>query len=639
MRLPLPKSTVEHYSECVLGDSESAVGIADEMADDAVFVDNQANPTCRVKDERWIVPGQSKKWIWTAERPESDELYTQAKLLMCHLLFHPDRPTLEVSTLCTYHYGLRAIARSCHRLGLKNVGNLFSDDRAAARIVDDILDNPGNNAFLHAAPSLFNAFHRFGEPVLGFRTIHGDTYARLSGELRRLNKRSFQHPVIPWRIYKKLLVSISDRIDENLLWLDDPAWACAIDFHVSENGPEVRKHPSITVKYLKREFPEFHQRIPTMQKLIGSLGCMQELARIGIIAFTGCRSGEVSDLFCGEPDNVDENTYLLHGASKKAKIGKAYWVTNEVGFKAMQLALKVRETVIHGLTLETDNSTIPLLPSLNQFPNNVTASRTYGASRSKHTKKGRNKMNAILVRNGCPLPNIRQEDYNFLCDLSKDCRVDLSKFTIGTEFPFTAHQLRRSLAYFLVRAGRVELGALKRQLKHLSCAMTTYYTSGVVSTEIEPDMSMPDSLAKEKLLEIDERLRCHLTNFAELAGAMGSSIRRNIEFVDSDKRDSVIEATRERMLRRANQGEIAYVETPLGACLSTDPCIPRARAEVSACLSCKNAILERPKVERTYNVLKASEHPFLATQAEHFSHYLVGPVVSPEDSKNSSSTD
>jgi hypothetical protein len=548
---------------------------------------------------------------------------------MFHVLYHPEFLELSLSTLQHYYYGIRALARSCERQGFHDVGTFFSDDRASKLILDDLLDHPGSVGFLHIGAGLFNAFHRFGESAVGFQTCRGKTYNRLRTLLRELNRNSYQHPVIPWAIYKNLLLSISQQIEEGLARLNNPAWVEIIRFHNTENTREFRKFPSLTVKFIKREFPEFSERIGSMQALLGELGALQELARLGIMAYTGCRVGEVSTLTHAEPKEVEDSTFLIFGKTTKSMVGDVYWVTNQNGADAVRLALKVREIVIRGLGLDSD-SDLPLLPSLVGFPNNVTSSKSRSFScNNNYKKRHQTNMNGVLERVWISVPTIGQDDYDFLCELSRDCRIDLAKFSVGSEFPFTGHQLRRSLAYFVMRAGGVEIGAMKRQFKQLFVAMARYYTSGVVSTEVEPNMAMTELVAKERLLEIDERLHRHLTNHVELSGAMGTSIKSNIETAVDSSRDEVIEGTRERMLKRVKQGEINYIETPLGACLSKDPCLTRARAEVSACLTCKNAVLELPKLEKTYRLLKISEHPFVAAQAEHFSHYLMGSKSRP----------
>ncbi len=632
MSLPISRATADQYSKVLLDQLAAEKKRLQGFDDCVVFVDATGAVTCRLSDDTWTVPGLSTHWRWSASGEDGCTLYPQAKHLMFHVLYHPEFLQLSLSTLGQYYYGLRVLARACDRVGLRTIGTFFADDRAAFRVVEDMKENQGFVVFLHIGPGLFNAFHRFGEGVVGFRTRRAGTYKRLRALLQDLNRRSYQHPVIPWRIYKCFLVEISGRVRSCLNRLDDPAWVSIIRFHVFENPRERRKFPSETVKYIKREHPKFAERINNFHKLLGELGMMQQVARIGLLAYTGCRRSETSAMRPMEPEQVDESTFLIHGFTTKSVRGRVYWVTNEHGANALRLAMNVRAVVSRGLDLDSAPA-LPLLPQLHNFPNNVMRSRR-GDIRGTE-RRDRTPMNDAIRRIGLAIPAIEDADYAFLSQLSRDSRIDLDKFAPGTAFPFSPHQLRRSLAYFVMRVGGIEIGALRRQFKHLLAGMTRYYTSGVVSAEPESAMTISDLLSKERLLEIDERLRRHLASYTDLRGPMGTSAKRDIESASEEGRQRIIESTRERMLKRVRQGEINYMETPLGACLSADPCIPRARAEVSACLRCKSAVLELPKVEKTYRLLRDSEHPFLAAQAEHFSHFLTGSDEAPYESEDS----
>lgn len=625
MSLHLSKDTEDIYTTQFLSRSQTLAFRGQLPGDSVVFVDQAGQPLCRIEDDEWPLPGNRGRWKWRANDAAVNRLNQQARHLLAHVLFHPDALELSLSTLGNYFNGLKALARACEHHGFQDLGAFFSDDRAGNMILDKVMTSPGRVAFLHIGPGLFNSYHRFGENVVGFRAVLGTTYERLRDELGRYNRRSFQHPVIPWGIYKRLLIDLSNRIDEKLSWLDDPAWRDVIRFH-SVEFPRIhnaRKMPSPSVKYIKANHPAFFRKVGSVQTLLHELGAMQELARLGIVVYTGCRRGEVSKMEAKAPEQVDEVTYLIYGRTTKSKNARVYWVTNSIGANALRLAMKVRSVIIDGLALDS-TADVPLMPQLGGFPNNVRRSKGNDLSYDKDGKEYRTQVNGVLDRVGIDVPRIGSDDYDFLCELSRDCRLDLEKYAVGSKFPFSIHQFRRSLAYFLVRVGGIEFGTIKRQFKQMLAAMARYYTSNVVSSEAELDMEMPQLLDKERMLEIDERMRRHFTNFTELRGAMGTSIRRNIEDANADRQKNVILTSRKRMRKRVEQGEVSYIETPLGACLSVEPCISRVRAEVSACLSCPNAILEQSKLEDVFAELQNAEHPFFAAQAEHFAQFLTG---------------
>src|SRR5690606_37768167 len=72
-------------------------------------------------------------------------------------------------------------------------------------------------------------------------------------------------------------------------------------------------------------------------------------------------------------------------------------------------------------------------------------------------------------------------------------------FKIGSIWRFTAHQFRRSLAYYVAQSAHVSLPSLKRQLKHISRQMTIYYCqSKVTYDEFNYDEHISQLISREK---------------------------------------------------------------------------------------------------------------------------------------------
>jgi hypothetical protein len=61
--------------------------------------------------------------------------------------------------------------------------------------------------------------------------------------------------------------------------------------------------------------------------------------------------------------------------------------------------------------------------------------------------------------------------------------------------------------------------------------------------------------------------------------------------------DFTIIENREKILKKFRNGEIAYSETPMGACLSNSYCEKRAIKAITACLSCDKAIIKPNKLD------------------------------------------
>jgi hypothetical protein len=65
------------------------------------------------------------------------------------------------------------------------------------------------------------------------------------------------------------------------------------------------------------------------------------------------------------------------------------------------------------------------------------------------------------------------------------------------------------------------------------------------------------------------------------------------------KNDEIhILASRENTLKRFKRGELAYADTPLGACLSREACDKKPMRAVSACISCDKAVIIEAKLEK-----------------------------------------
>ncbi|XAW89241.1 hypothetical protein ABDK09_20955 [Vibrio sp. CDRSL-10 TSBA] len=72
---------------------------------------------------------------------------------------------------------------------------------------------------------------------------------------------------------------------------------------------------------------------------------------------------------------------------------------------------------------------------------------------------------------------ITEEDLEVLraSDESRDFDQD-PRFSVGSPWPVTTHQFRRSLAFYAVNSGFVSLATVQKQFKHLSQEMSKYYS-------------------------------------------------------------------------------------------------------------------------------------------------------------------
>lgn len=94
-----------------------------------------------------------------------------------------------------------------------------------------------------------------------------------------------------------------------------------------------------------------------------------------------------------------------------------------------------------------------------------------------------------------------------------------NSFNIGDKWHLTPHQLRRSLAYYLVGMGLADYPQLKQQFSHYSIAMTMYYARNASSFR-----KMHDDIEKEKIRQqavLYSRLENKVIGGEKLCGGKG----------------------------------------------------------------------------------------------------------------------
>jgi hypothetical protein len=183
---------------------------------------------------------------------------------------------------------------------------------------------------------------------------------------------------------------------------------------------------------------------------------------------------------------------------------------------------------------------------------------------------------------------------------------DEPKYAIGQQWPFTRHQLRRSLALYAQRSGLVTLPTLKRQLQHITQEMSMYYARGSAfakgfidthkahfAKEWAEAQGLSEYLAyAEQVLFSDERLFGGHAAWTQSRAVQASPV-------------SVY--SREETVRMFGKGQLAYRETVLGGCASVEPCksTPLDWMRLD-CLesNCRNLVVVPSKLQR---VIKAQQ--------------------------------
>jgi len=83
---------------------------------------------------------------------------------------------------------------------------------------------------------------------------------------------------------------------------------------------------------------------------------------------------------------------------------------------------------------------------------------------------------------------------------------------------------------------------------------------------------------------------------SKLFGAHGKFVENNLK-IKSPK--LLLDNERDELTKRFKRGEIAYKETPLGACVTTSPCNKRAFRIITACVNCEKSVIKPSKLIST----------------------------------------
>ncbi|ANB77809.1 integrase (plasmid) [Paraburkholderia phytofirmans OLGA172] len=465
---------------------------------------------------------------------------------------------------------------------------------SSAAVVLDYVAHAGRERKANPLHSLLVKLHRLGVGTTGLRVplaqLHKplfERYAQRAG--------SSQHPVIPTRIYQHFLSTC-----EHDLSVAEGVAGILSDYLAHKYAGEIPCIPDELVRIA--EYFACKNSPFVVLSLVASIGALCQLV---ILSFTGMRAMEAETLpyDCLRETRLDGVThYTIEGVTTKLSGGhprRACWVTSPLAARAVRLAQRLsgeahRAHGEQGYAESTDGSHLLFC--------RMGLHLKYVANRA--ASNVHNEIEAFRER---VFPTITAED---IAELK---RVDMHrawedepKYTLGQQWPFTRHQLRRTLALFAHRSGLVTLPTLKRQLQHLTQEMSTYYARGSAfakgfidtdSTHFAKEWAETQGLSEylayaEQVLFADERLFGGHAAWVQSRAVQASPV-------------SVY--SREQTVRMFGKGELAYRETVLGGCVSVEPCksTPLDWMRLD-CLesNCRNLVVVPSKLQR---VIKAQQ--------------------------------
>ena len=127
--------------------------------------------------------------------------------------------------------------------------------------------------------------------------------------------------------------------------------------------------------------------------------------------------------------------------------------------------------------------------------------------------------------------------------------------------------------------------------------MTVYYCQAAVFGESFSYKGHMSNLVKEIKPEADALAYLHevILSKEPLFGAHGKFVENHNRAPESLQ---VFSESRDVLVKRFKNGELAYKTTPLGVCTSVAPCDKKASREIASCISCDKAVLKLSKLDK-----------------------------------------
>jgi hypothetical protein len=477
--------------------------------------------------------------------------------------------------------------------------------------------------------ALLKALVSIGRAKIGFSPVGATALIDMQESIRHYRNQIKQHAPLPTRIYQHLLARLEEELHTSGAILDrllSLAKSCSENLLLGRTRG-VQKEALRTPEHAGEDlYPDFLELLHAeglksyflqrgypldTQGLSKAITEVQILCKTTVIAFTGMRDSECERLGidCDEEFiSSGKKIHLVRGETSKLNNGipkACRWVTNAVGHFAISLARRIATVISDFLSSIGDcNAPSAVTP--------IFLSAAYlrlGGGRAPHSPNGcwlntsadlssNSNLRSLL------LPSIFNEDLLELesIDQFRAWRTE-PKFQIGSTWPLTSHQLRRSLALYASKSGLVSLPSLRRQLQHLTEAMATYYARGSqFANDFIGNHRDHFGLEYREAQPVSQALsfiRHVLLSDEPIFGVQATLLKRRTK-----ENQGEILINRDRTMLQFKNGELSYIETALGGCMSLEPCTKRAMRSLAACIPCRSLMGRRSKLVRTISVQK-----------------------------------
>ena len=311
-------------------------------------------------------------------------------------------------------------------------------------------------------------------------------------------------------------------------------------------------------------------------------------------AYTGMRNGEMLNTQSNCLESVPTNSGICRIISTTSKFTgtnqNAKWVTSKEVERIIFILRSINQVIAKHYNLNLND--LPLFLSGNIFVEK-------GKIRDNENIRAKRKFDK---RDELPLDysslRLTIEDKQEIEEI--DFNKNIRDLEIGLPWEFKTHQYRRSLAIYSIQSGLVSLGALQIQMKHLFREMTLYYSNGASYARKLFDIPKEHIANDFNILKPELDTLAYIKNVIfsdeKLFGAHGHFVENQNKQNNQEFNTYFLE-NRDKTFNQFKNGEIAYKETALGGCISTEACDSRLTRSITACFDCHGGILKKSKVD------------------------------------------
>lgn len=567
-------------------------------------------------------------WKNGTQTPVRDQLCREARWLIFVLMWKRKGASLSTGTLRNYLTIIRYTAQYAEDFSC-NIRDILSDENRFFDFVNTRCSGWSTETLGSLLPQLV----KIGPEGLGFNIVSDKFLRNLHASGKKYRATLKQHAPIPTRIYSSILSNLDRELTQwEAISIDFLQFlvACAKNpFLARSKGvqrskantlglpleymPEFSEAASLNIK----EYLSLNKNLMDVKGMSAAVVDIQLTSKLTIQAFSGMRDDETMSLPYNCLETIVSNGkkhYIILGRTTKlngGKIRRTRWVSNEAGYRAIQIAQQIADAIYEVLEVNVNKQTTRKIDR----PLFVSVGYLGLAGGSPILKNDRFFSGSIYLYTQINLrarlqPIIEHSDLLELeqIDLHRAWRAE-NKYQIDKSWHFTSHQLRRTLALYAQRSGLVSLPSLRRQLQHLTEEMSAYYARGSAYAVdfiggqknhfgLEWQETQPESAFLGFVLKV-------VLSDVTLSGGYGNWLaqRRDI--------NSVVLLNREDTLQRYKNGQMAWTETFVGGCTNIGVCNKPVMNFLDAdCIrdGCRHQVILLPKLERAIAVQTALVH-------------------------------